>query len=673
MRENVRAGDEWISGPNSLAVDSLGNVYYSDLSRCEIRKIATDGTISSVAGNGTSGYSGDGGPAVLAQINGDASIAVSSAGNLYISDTYNRVVRKVGPDGIIRTIAGTGAEGSEGDGGPAVSASLGLGGGIAVDNRENVYVATADGRIRRITADGKIDTFAGVGATGFSGDGGPATKARIGAFSVASDPDGSLYVLEPFRIRKVTLDGVINTIAGTGSPGPANDGNGGPAIRARIGIAQHATADSQGGLYIAESSANTIRHIRNDGIIESVAGTGAPGWSGDDGPARQATLNWPQDVVVGPDGSLFIAELTNSVIRRIAPDGAISTYAGRFRDGGDGGLAADAVLNGPAGVAIDGGGNIFVSETLAGRIRKIARSGMMISRIAGTGQLGRPATGAALSVDLAQPGALATDTAGNVYFIDSSVVWKLTADGQMSRLAGTGQAGFSGEGGPAVLATLGSPQGLAVDSSGNVFIADTTNNVIREVGHDGLIRTVAGNRTAGFSGNGGPAMSAQLRAPRGIAFDRNGNLYIADYGNRRIRKVSADGTIITVAGNGTLSLLKNGWPDPRGDGGLAINAQLLGPGSVAVDDSGNLFIGEQDYAFYYGNRIRRVTPDGIIDTIAGTGDYGYSGDGGMARNAQLHLVRQLAVDPSGRVLFADELNFRVRILTPIYGTLSPLP
>jgi DNA-binding beta-propeller fold protein YncE len=241
----------------------------------------------------------------------------------------------------------------------------------------------------------------------------------------------------------------------------------------------------------------------------------------------------------------------------------------------------------------------------------------------------------------------------------------------MSRFAGTGQVGASGDGGQAALATLGLPEGLAVDPSGNVFIADTNNNVIREVGLDGVIRTVVGDRTAGFSGDGGPATTAKLRAPRGIAFDRDGNLYIADYGNRRVRKVLTDMTITTVAGNGRLAILNNGWPDPRGDGGLAINAQLLGPGSVAIDELGELFIGEQDYLFYYGNRIRRVTVDGIIDTIAGTGDYGYTGDGGLARSAQLHLVRQMATDSKGRVLFVDQLNFRIRVLTPIYGTLNP--
>ena len=336
-RDVVDAHEEYISYPNALAVDSKGNVYYNDLSRALIRKIAPDGTITTVAGNGTSGYSGDGGPATAAQINGDASLVVDDAGNLYFTDTYNLRVRKVTSDGIISTIAGTGRAGFFGDGGPASAAYFSLMGSLAIDGKGNIYVVSIDNRIRRISTDGMIQTVVGTGRAGFSGDGGPATQAQINRAQVAVDRDGAIYVLDSLRIRKVTPDGIITTIAGNGQFGSMGEGDGGPATAAKIGIVAHAAPDSQGGLYIAELNSNRVRHIRPDGIIETVAGTGALGYTGDGGPATQAALNFPFDVALGPDGSVYVAEVFNHVIRRIAPDGIISTYAGRARNFGEGG------------------------------------------------------------------------------------------------------------------------------------------------------------------------------------------------------------------------------------------------------------------------------------------------------------------------------------------------
>ncbi len=673
--EGVPALEEYISYPNSIAVDKQGNVYYNDLSRALIRKIDAAGIVTTVAGNGTSGYSGDGGPATAAQINGDENIAVGASGNLYLSDTYNLVIRRVTPDGIIRTIAGNGRSGGTGDGGPALAASLNLPGGIAVDAQENVYFIGVDGRVRKITGDGKIDTIAGNGTFGFSGDGGDARSARVSGTDVAVDRDGNLFIIDPFsyRVRKVTPDGLITTVAGAGQFSARGEGDGGPAIAAKLGSLSFGAIDGNGGLYLPEKNGR-VRHLRADGIIETVAGTGLAGFSGDGGPASEAKFNLPNAAAVGPDGSLYITDLFNHRIRKVSPDGVISTFAGRGRFGGDQGPASAAILNDPVGVALDGSGNLYFSESAGARIRKVDASGTIVT-VAGTGNPGQVSASGpdATKLDLVNPGVMAADVAGNVYFVEGLRVRRLSPSGELTTFAGNGQLGRQVENGPATSASFGGiPQGLAVDSAGSLYIADSGNGVIRRVSADGTIQTMAGMAgTFGFGGDGGPATSAQFRSPGGITFDAMGNLLVVDVNNRRVRRIAPDGTITTVAGTGRLAFLDNGWPVPQGDGGKAVEAQLFGPVSVAVDSAGNIFIGEHQYAFYMGNRIRRVTPDGLIETVAGTGDYGFSGDGGLARNAQLHWVSQLASNASGQVYFADRLNYRVRVLTPIYGTLTP--
>ena len=653
IADRVNALDEYIGEPVAVAVDSKGNVFYSDLSRAIIRKISPDGIITTVAGNGRSGYSGDGGLATAAEINGDAALAIDDADNLYIADTYNLRIRKVTPSGIITTIAGNGLVGFTGDGGPATAARFGLFNGLAVDGQGNVYTAGADNRVRRITTDGIVQTVAGTGVAGFSGDGGPATQARINNPNVAVDNNGNVYILDfpNYRIREVTPDGIIKTIAGTGVRG--GDGDGGPATAARIGAVADAKPDGKGGLYFVDITASRVRHIRADGTMETVAGTGAAGYSGDGGPASQATFYLPWFMALGGDGTLYISEAYNNVIRRITPDGIVSTLAGRERYAGDGDYAVKAILNNPVGVALDPDGNVYISESAGHRIRKVDSAGVITTYASG----------------LNSPGMMACDRSGNVYFIDANILWRGTPDGTLKKVAGGGQGAQAAalSGGPALTAALASPQGLAADFAGNIYIADTFNYTIRKVTPDGLIFTVAGTGSFGFSGDGGPATAARFSYPEGIAFDGAGNLYVADRLNYRVRRISADGIVTTVAGTGRQSVLDNGWPSPQGDGGPATLAQLFGPERITVDTSGSVFIGENFNNGYTSNRIRRITPDGIIDTVAGTGDYGYVGDGGLARNAQLHAVFQLASDAKGRVYFVDQFNFRVRVLIPLYA------
>ncbi|MCS7460764.1 S-layer homology domain-containing protein [Paenibacillus doosanensis] len=333
-------------------------------------------------------------------------------------------------------------------------------------------------------------------------------------------------------------------------------------------------------------------------IIDTVAGTGTGGFSGDGGPAIAAQLKNPYGVAVDSSGNLYIVDYENSRIRKVDASGTISTVAGTGSAGfsGDGGPATAAELNYPMGVAVDNSGNLYISDTVNCRIRKVDASGT-ISTVAGTGVFGYSGDGgSAISAKLSYPSGMTTDKDGNVYFVDQSNhrIRKIDASGTISTVAGTGIAGDSGDGGSAASAELRSPTGVALDDSGNLYIADFTNNRIRKVDRSGIISTVAGTGSVGYSGDGGPATSAQLTYPSGVAVDRYGQLYIADAGNYSIRKVDASGTISTIAGTGI-----QGY---SGDGGAASSAQFFNPFSLAAANNGELYIAD-----VFNQRVRKLS------------------------------------------------------------------
>lgn len=333
----------------------------------------------------------------------------------------------------------------------------------------------------------------------------------------------------------------------------------------------------------------------------------------------------------------------------------VSTLAGTGTAGseGDGGPATEAQVNNPFGLAFDSSGNLYIADQLNNRIRKLTPDGKL-STIAGTGKASYSGDGGeATSADLNHPCGIAIDSAGNLYIADTAnnSIRKITSAGTISTFAGTGQIGNTGDGGEASKAVFDHPIGLALDSQGKLYIADTSNNRIRVVGTDGKIDAFAGSGTAGSTGDGGPAKDARLNRPQGLFVDSSGVVYIADTFNHRIRKVDTDGTITTVAGVGT--------PGYSGDGGPATKAELRYPKSVVKDAAGNLFIVDS-----FNARIRVVTPDGIIQTVAGDGFHGYAGDDGPAAKARFRFPSGLAVDPQGRLYVTDTQNNRVRMLAP---------
>jgi sugar lactone lactonase YvrE len=488
---------------------------------------------------------------------------------------------------------------------------------VASDAAGNLYVAARyESRVYMISTSGTIATIAGNGVVGFSGDGDSATAP----YGVAVNSAGSvIYIADSGnnRIRKVT-GGVITTVAGTGSP--SFSGDGGLATSAALNNPSSISLDSSGNVYFSDTFNYRIREVALNGIINTVAGNGTCCFSGDGGPATSAQLNNSTAVAVA-GSSLYIADTENFRVREVS-SGIITTVAGNGLSGysGDNGPATSAQLSSAYGIAVDGSGNLFISDSYNSSIRKV--SGGVITTVAGTGACGfSDDSGAATSAALCYPYDVALDGSGNLYIADTNNYRvRKVASGIITTLAGTGYASFSGDGGQATEAQLNSPSSLAVDGSGNLYIADSGNCRIREVSSGGVITTVAGTGVCGYSGDGGPPTAAQISSPA-IAADSSGDLYLAEAANDRVRKVS--GVVIhTIAGNGV--------PGFSGDGGPGTSAMLNTPNAVAVDSVGNVYISDSANA-----RIRVLTPGATpaitstapTSVIAGTASFTLTVDG----------------------------------------------
>jgi uncharacterized protein (TIGR03437 family) len=586
----------------------------------------------------------DGQPATGAQMLDPSSVAIDKQGNTYIVVPSQNVVLKVTSGGIISTFAGNGLRRFAGDGGPARTASLSQPSGVAIDNSGNVLIVDhANHRVRKVDQNGIITTIAGSGF-GFAGDGGPAVQALLNSpFSVTVAPDGTMYIQDVGnnRIRAVSPSGIITTVAGNGQAGYSGDG--GPALQATFRFFSMMALDSAGALYIADEFNNRVRKIGTDGIVNTIAGGGT---GGDGGAAVTARLTNPHGVAFDSAGNLFISEEFGCAVRRVDKTGTISTVAGNGVCGfnGETGSAIATNLSLPSGIAFDAAGNLYIADGNNHRVRRLAAGS--ISTFAGsdvpTGD-GGPATSAIVS----GPSSVAVDAAGNVYVNDvgENLIRKITPGGIISTFAGNGRTGYSGDGGPATSATLWNPGGMAFDSAGNFYFAGGPNNRIRRVDNRGVITTVAGNGGATASlGDGGPAAQATIPAPSCLAIDRNDNLYF-DSSSNVIRKVSG-GIINAFAGNGTKGF--------SGDGGPAINASFAGYiADLALDTAGNLYIADRD-----NNRVRKVDTKGIITTFAGNGKAATDGDGGPATAASVQSPAGLATDRAGNLYIATSNRIR---------------
>jgi uncharacterized protein (TIGR03437 family) len=570
----------------------------------------------------------------------------------------------VGHGNSIQTVAGSN---SAGDGGPAMAALLVQAESVAIDGLGNIYVADAgDNRVRKISRNGIIQTIAGTGVAGFAGDGSAATAARLShPYGVALDLSGNLYIadLGNTRVRKVGLTGLINTVAGGGS---STFTAGMQATDAAFISPRNVTVDFQGILYISDFGAHTVYQVSPAGAMTILAGTGKSGFSGDGSAATLARISYPAGLVTDVNGNIYIADSGNARVRRVFY-GAISTVA--------------VNVPSPTGVSVDSTGHLYVAS----------------SSVASRTRLASPA---ALTVDAITGEDVASDPAGVLYVATQHNIQKLVGTIAIP-LAGTSNYAAFGDGGLATAARLGGPAAIALATNGEMYIAEQIANRIRKVTATGYISILAGD-------------SAQVKAPSGVAVDAAGTVYFSDTGNNRVRRISAGGVLSTVvdklnaptclraAADGSLFVCDSGNDrvikiGPSGavsvaatvlkPSGLAIDkdgmlyvstgsqvvqvsatgmttvVEALGsPGGLAIDSTGGLIVAESGK-----NRVLRLGAAGIVTVLAGTGQAGYSGDGGAGADAELSNPEDVAIDKSGNIVVADTGNNCIRELPAAAG------
>ncbi len=571
----------------------------------------------------------------------------------------------------ISTLYGSGYAAINGDTGTAVSIFFPQ--AVVLDGLGDTYFAT-ENVVYELTSAGVLTLVAGNGTYGYSGDTMAATSAELTTIEgLALDSTGDLYISDRDNcvIRMVAATtagpytaGDIYTVAGTPET-CAYAGNHVAATSAELDGPAGLAFDGSGNLYIADTDNCVIREV-SSGTITTVAGTPLTcGHAGTGGLATSATLDEPEGVVVDGNGNIYIADTGNEVIRLVAGStpphgdttGHIYTVAGTLLTSGysgDNGVATSATLDSPLNVAVDSYNNFYIVDASNNAIREVVVSTGIISTVAGNGGAGYTGNGGlATKAELNEPEGLAIDSYGDLYIADSEnyvIREVVAATGDISTLAGNGYFSYSGDGGPAASAQLDEPAGMALDIFGNVYIADYDNHVVREVNvSTGTISTVAGNGISGYMGDSGAATSAELVEPISVAVDVYGDIYISDFDSYVIREVDGlTGLIYTFAGTGECG--------HSGDGSVATIAKLCEPEGITLDVSGNLYIADAGNA-----KIREVdAATNVITTVAGDGTVGYPGDGGLATSAELDWPTGVALDTSGDLFIADSDNYVIR-------------
>jgi len=698
--------------PQDVTVGPDGLLYLVDWNNHRIRRIDPDGVVETIAGTGELGDAQDG-VAIYTQFNHPTNVFFDHDGHMIIAAWHNSLVKRLDfSTGIVTNIAGTGARSFGGDGGPGNSAFLDLPSGVVVDSSGNIIISDqANFRLRLVEPDGTIHTICGDGVPGFTGDGGPASAARLNALKgqaaapssrIDIDRRDQIYIADTanHRIRMIDAVGIITTIAGTGEPGYAGDG--GPATEAQLNTPSDVAVADNGTIYIADTMNHVVRVIRPNGTIETLAGTGERGFDGDGGAADEALLDRPYGLGLASNGTLYIADTHNQRIRRVTGistgpippppplptpvivpctgvDGSICTYIGTGFSAfdGDGKDRLYTTLYWPFDMEFTPSGRRIVLDWNNHRVREVLSDDTVLT-IMGTDFVGdgpadlsdlTPAGAAPLTVTLNHPTDIQEMPNGDVLI----VAWHNHKfreiggdDGRVRVTMGLG-AGFAGDGGPAKDARANQPARASLDADGNLFLVDQRNQRIRvfynyaEDRSAALVATVAGSGVRGFNGDG-EALATQFNFPTGgnpeptggIAIAADGAIYFADTNNDRIRRI--DFTSENFLTGTVTTVAGSGERGYSGDGGPAIEAKLSFPQDVEIGPDGNVYFTDTN-----NDRVRMIeVATGTISTVAGSGEQGYSGDGGPALDAKLNRPFGIAFDENGDLFISDSFNGRVR-------------
>ncbi len=533
--------------------------------------------------------------------------------------------------------------------GTGVAASFYSPSGVATDNAGNVYVADLyNHSIRKITPAGAVTTLAGQAGVSGSADGTGAAASFNQPYGIATDSTGNVYVADSFShtIRKITPAGLVTTLAGKVGVSGSADGIGTAAsFNQPYGIA----TDSTGNVFVADSGNNTIRKITPDGAVTTFAGK--PGVSGSaDGTGAAASFFYPSAITADSGGNIYVTDSRNNSIRKITPLGAVTTLAGGGGSGSADGTGAAASFYYPVGIATDGTGNVFAADTFNHTVRKITPSGA-VTTLAGVVAVFGSADGTGAAASFKRVDSIATDSTGNVFAADTfnHTIRKITPSGAVTTLAGSADVPGSADGTGAV-ATFNYPQGIATDRTGNIYVADTGNHTIRKITPAGAVTTLAGK--AGVRGSAdGTGVEATFDEPSGIAIDSVGNVYVTGAGsNDKIRKITPAGVVTTLVG------------------GFA-NFGLGRPTGMATDSADNLYVvvnvinAKNNVLISYSSTVRKITPAGVVTSLAGTEGVVGSADG-VGAAASFNVLRGIATDSAGNVYVADTNNNTIRKITP---------
>lgn len=613
--------------PRGVAIDRAGTIYVADTRNNTIRKIS-GGTVTTLAGTaGTEGSTN--GTGADARFNEPFGIAVDDTGTLYVADASNNSIRRITSAGVVTTYAGGGGAGSTD--GVTTSAKFDEPRGICIDSTGTIYVADYDNHtIRKITAAGVVSTVAGQADVPGNTDGIGTTASFRGPMGIAVDSTGVVYVADSGNraIRRISSSGSVTTMT----------------LSASLGEPRGIAVTASGTILVADYGSHTIRSISSSGTVTTLAGSiESPGTA--DGATSAARFHYPSGITAATDGSILIADTENDTIRSISGSTVTTTAGAAGRVLTTDGRGTDARFDAPYSTAVDSNGVVFVADQAAHVIRRIGTDGIVTTFAGLPGAFGID-DGTGDGARFYAPTGVAVDSSGNLYVADSlnSTIRKITPARVVTTFAGSGRTRGSADGN-ASAARFDQPFGVAVDGNGNVYVSDSAANTIRKVTSAGTVSTLAGR--AGAAGTtDGSGTAARFTVPYAVAVDSTGTVFVVDHGNHTIRKVTADGTVTTLAGSGGSS----GSNDGRGT-----SARFNYPSGVAVARDGTVYVADTDNQI-----IRAIASNGDVTTVGGTANRAGSADGD-ASTVRFLNPKGLAVSLDGKIYIADLGNRTIRL------------